>query len=169
MIAAVFALVLAQQAATVVWENPPPPEPIAAEQTPSAPADATSVLPEWARADPFAFERARCSPLVRGDRPMEVCQAETRALLAAALGGALPEALRPPGMSGDCQMMRAQGGGSAYALQCGPRSRPATASAALREQDCRPRVEGGAFTSQCRPVDDLGGKGLSLRLWGADD
>ena len=59
MIAAVFAVLLMQQPA----------------------ASSAGPLPEWAKADPFAFERARCSALVRGETPLNVCQAEVRRLL----------------------------------------------------------------------------------------
>ena len=55
MLVAFALLLLAQQAApTVVWEAPP-----AAEAPPPRPAHN---VPEWGLADPFGYERARCSP-----------------------------------------------------------------------------------------------------------
>lgn len=166
MIAAAFALVLMQQSApTVVWES--------SAETPAAAASDASVVshsvPAWGLADPFGFERARCSPLVRGAKSMETCQSEVRAQLALALGPDLPEALRPTGMAGDCQMMQSAAGGSAYAMQCGPQSRAASAPSALREMDCRPRPAEGGFSSECRPIDETGKKGLSVTLWGDKD
>lgn len=165
MIAAAFALLLFQQPApSVVWEAPAP-DPVV--ETP-APTVQHSV-PAWGLADPFGFERARCSPLVRGAKSMETCQTEVREQLALAMGSDLPEALRPSGMAGDCQMIQANAGGSAYAVQCGPQSRAASAPSALREMDCRPRPVEGGFSSECRPVDAKDSKGLSINLWGDKD
>ena len=65
--------------------------------------------------------------------------------------------------------MQSAAGGSAYAMQCGPQSRPANAPSALREMDCRPRPTEGGFSSECRPVDETGKKILSLTLWGDKD
>lgn len=160
MIVALALLVLQQTDATVVWDTTPP----AAAEAPAVKPDHT--VPEWGVADPFGYERARCSPLVRGDAPLEVCQAQVRGQLALALGDALPEALRPAGMAGDCQMMRASAGGSAYAVQCGAPSSAPTASRAPKDMDCRPRPVQGGFSSECRPVESPSDKGLSLRLWG---
>jgi hypothetical protein len=126
-------------------------------------------VPDWGLADPFGYERARCSPLVRGAKSMETCQTEVREQLALAMGDGLPDALRPAGMAGDCQMMQSAAGGSSYALQCGPQSRNLSSGPALREMDCRPRPVEGGFSSECRPVESTGGKGLSLKLWGDDD
>lgn len=161
MLAAFALLLLAQQAApTVVWEAPP-----AAEAPPPRPAH---TVPEWGLADPFGYERARCSPQLRGARSLEVCQAEVRAQLALALGPDLPDALRPEGMAGDCQMAQAAQGGSSYGLQCGPQSRAPTDSPRPKEVDCRPRPERGGFSSECRPVGTTEDKGLTLKLWGND-
>jgi len=165
MIAAAFALLLLQQTApNVVWETP------AQEPVVEAPAPAPAhTVPDWGLADPFGFERARCSPLVRGAKPLGVCQTEVREQLALALGADLPEALRPAGMAGDCQMMRKASGGSDYAGKCGPQSRAAAAASPLREMDCRPRPVEGGFSSECRPVEGGERKGLSLTLWGDRD
>jgi len=103
MIAAAFALLILQQAApTVVWYAPAPE---AVVETPAPPFEHN--VPAWGLADPFGFERARCSPLVRGQKSMAECQTEVRDQLAIAMGSDLPEALRPSGMAGDCQMIRA--------------------------------------------------------------
>lgn len=165
MIIAAVALLLFQQVApSVTWQEAEPAQ-AAAHATP--PVD----LPEWARADPFAYERARCSPLVRGETPLEACQAETRLTLAAALGDALPDALRPAGAPEDCQMMREASGGSAYAVQCGARPRDAIAAPVLQEQDCRPRPDQrGGFSTSCRPTNPARGddEGLKIKLWGDD-
>jgi hypothetical protein len=72
-------------------------------------------------------------------------------------------------MAGDCQMIQSSAGGSAYAMQCGPKSRAATAPSTLQEMDCRPRPVEGGFSSECRPVEAAAGKGLSLKLWGDKD
>lgn len=166
MITAAFALLLAMQqpASSVVWETPTPEPNVQI----AAPAPQHTV-PAWGVADPFGYERARCSPLVRGDKPMATCQAEVRDQLALALGDRLPEALRPAGMADDCEMTQAQSNGSAYALQCGARSRSVAASSLPQEMDCRSRPEGGGFNSECRPVNAPASKGLSIKLWGDDD
>ena len=165
MIAAAFALILFQQPVpSVVWEASAP-DPVV--ETP-APTVQHSV-PAWGLADPFGFERARCSPLVRGAKSMETCQTEVREQLALAMGPDLPDALRPSGMAGDCQMIQANASGSAYAVQCGPQSRAASAPSALREMDCRPRPVEGGFSSECRPVDTTESKGVSITLWGDKD
>ncbi|HZW15340.1 MAG TPA: hypothetical protein VFF66_03690 [Brevundimonas sp.] len=56
---------------------------------------AAFTLPEEARADPFGYERAECSPLIR-DRTetLEACQLRVRRTLSVALGDALPDALK---------------------------------------------------------------------------
>ncbi|MFA4939537.1 hypothetical protein [Brevundimonas sp.] len=109
MIAAAFALLLFQQPAPTVVCETAAPEPVV--ETPATPAQHS--VPAWGLADPFGFERARCSPLVRGAKLMETCQTEVREQLALAMGPDLPEALRPSGMAGDCQMIQANAGGSA--------------------------------------------------------
>ena len=112
LIAALAYLVIQPAATAVVWEQPPAAVEAASgassEATPGRPA---TTLPDWALTDPFGYERARCNPMVRGAKTLEACQAETRIALATALGDDLPDALRPPGMAGDCQMIQAAGGG----------------------------------------------------------
>ena len=107
--------------------------------------------------------------MVRGDISLDACQLQVRSALAEAMGRDLPDALRPPGMAGDCRMVQAIAGGSDYALQCGDRNRDVVGSAAPQEVDCRPRAEWCGFTSECRPVNSVESNGLKLRLWGDED
>ncbi|HRJ64500.1 MAG TPA: hypothetical protein PLR59_09150, partial [Brevundimonas sp.] len=97
MLAIVFAVMLQQTAplpaaaGQVVWETPAPVEaaqPVAAADIPA--------IPDSARADPYGYERAECSPLIRSSREtLEACQARVRVILAAHLGDALPAGLTP--------------------------------------------------------------------------
>ncbi|MDY6925216.1 MAG: hypothetical protein SWI22_14805 [Pseudomonadota bacterium] len=163
------ALVLQQAAANqVVWQTPPPPEPVVAE------AAAIPTIPDWARADPYGYERSECSPLVRkGDESMEACQARVRATLAAHLGDALPVGLAGTSAADQCRQAAA---GDRYALQCGAPSRSGPATSRLVEQVCetrpRARAEGGVnWTEECRPGDgsEPPEEGLRIRLGGDDD
>ena len=169
MIAAALAtLFLMQQSLanpTIVWEPPAPDVPAEAP----APAPRHTV-PDWGVADPFGFERARCNPVIRGDKPLEVCQAEVRTQLALALGDRLPDALRPVGMADNCQMRRNEADGAAYAVLCAPRPRSSIVSPPPQEMDCRsrPANNGGGFTSECRPINAPEAKGASLKLWSSD-
>jgi hypothetical protein len=162
MLAALALLLVPQAAPAVVWETSPP----AVAEAPAL--SVTHTVPAWGLADPFGYERARCSPQLRGERSLEVCQAEVRSQLALALGPDLPDALRPAGMAGDCQMTQAAERGSPYGLQCGPQSRAPTDAPLPKEVDCRPRPVEGGFSSECRPVGATDDKGLKLRLWGND-
>ena len=171
MLAAVAAALVLQQAATgqVVWQTPPPPEPVTAEA-----AAAIPTVPDWARADPYGYERSECSPLIRSaSESMEACQGRVRAALAANLGNDLPIGLAAGGAAEDC---RQEAAGDRYALQCGAPSRSGPATSRLVEQTCetRPRAQGQggvAWTEECRPTD--GSKppeeGLRFRLGGDDD
>lgn len=164
--AAIATLFLMQQPApTIVWETPAPEVPAEAP----APAPQHNV-PDWGVADPFGFERARCNPVIRGDKPLDVCQAEVRTQLALALGDKLPDALRPVGMADNCQMRRNEADGSAYAVLCAPPPRSTITSSVPQEMDCRSRPDrnGGGFTSECRPVSGAEEKGASIKLWGND-
>ena len=59
----------------------------------AAPAAA---LPASAAADPYGYERAECSPLIRSPaETLESCQTRVRRTLAATLGAALPPDLSP--------------------------------------------------------------------------
>ena len=151
----------AAAAGTIAWSEPTP---IVAE----APAAPPPPLPAWALADPFGWERAQCSPMIRKDATLEACQARVRTDLAANLGDALPAALRPPAVQ-ECR--RTEDG---YAVDCGAPARPGRASPVLREQDCgtrmvRQREGGAAFTSDCRaPAGEERNEGLQIRLGGND-
>lgn len=169
MLAVAFAVML-QQAATgqVVWETPPPP--VAAE---AAPAIDIPAIPDSARADPWGYERAECSPLIRkAEESMEACQQRVRTALAANLGAALPAGLTPAGTTNEC---RQEAAGDRYALQCGSPSRPDRPTTTLEERSCetRPRVQpqgGVAWTEECRPASGVRAEddGLRIRLGGRD-
>jgi len=169
MLAAVFTLIL-QQAATgqVVWSEPAPP---AAAVAPAA--TTTHNLPDWARADPFGYERSECSPMIRkASETQEACQARVRIELASDLGDALPAALRPAAAPDSC---RQEAAGDRYAVQCGAPTRDAAPTVALEEQACdtRPQVQpqgGVAWTQECRPASGVrtGQDGLKFRLGGRD-
>ncbi|HEY0927199.1 hypothetical protein [Brevundimonas sp.] len=166
--AAVLSTLILQQAAggQVVWSTPA--EPVAVVAPAAAPP-----IPDWARTDPFGYERSECSPLIRAaSESMESCQNRVRFALSANLGDALPAALRPAGAADNC---RQEAAGDRYALQCGAPSRPDRPATAMQEQVCetRPqaRQQGGvAWTEQCRPAS--GGRdnddGLKFRLGGRD-
>lgn len=166
---ALVAAVMLQQAAPgqVVWREPAPPAPAVAP-TPAAPA-----LPEWARADPYGYERSECSPLIRkANESLEACQARVRTALALDLGADLP-----PGLSGGAaaEQCRQEAAGDRYALQCGAPSRSVASGPRLVDRTCetRPRAqaEGGvAWVEECRPADgsEPPEEGLRIRLGGDD-
>jgi hypothetical protein len=153
----------------VVWGAPaaapaPEPEP--------APASAASTLPDWARADPFAWERSQCSPLIRAaDEGADACQARVRAGLRAELGeDALPAAMRTQPME-ECGPA---GEAGRYQTQCLPRERTAQATpTAPPERRCevRPQRTGrdGAvgFQEVCEPRPGEQ-QGLRINLGGRD-
>ena len=167
---ALVAAVILQQAATgqVVWQTPAPPEPVVVE-TPAA----VPTIPDWARADPYGYERSECSPLVRSaDESMEACQARVRGALAANLGDALPVGLAAANAGDQC---RQEAAGDRYALQCGAPSRSGPATTRLVERTCetRPRAQaqgGVIWTEECRPADgsEPAEDGLRIRLGGND-
>lgn len=166
---ALVAAVILQQAATgqVVWQAPAPPEPVIA-QPPAPPS-----IPDWARADPYGYERSECSPLMRkANESLEACQARVRAALALDLGDALPAGLAGSDPAENC---RQEAAGDRYALQCGAPGRSGISAPRLVDRTCetRPRAqrEGGVvWTEECRPAD--GSKppeeGLRIRLGGED-
>ena len=165
MLAVVLAVMLQQAAAgQVVWQAPAEPTIIA------APAEIPAI-PDSARTDPYGYERAQCSPLVRkADETLEACQTRVRAALAANLGDALPPGLAPIGSPDDC---RQEAAGDRYALQCGAPGRPDRPAVALEERACesRPRAQaqgGVAWTEECRPVSGQAEpeEGLRIRLGG---
>ncbi|WGM31771.1 hypothetical protein [Brevundimonas sp. NIBR11] len=162
--AVVLALVIQQSAGAIQWESAsPPPEPELAAVAPVARTN----LPDWALADPFAWERSQCSPLVSRE-PLDICQARVRVELSAALGDRLPAGLRPPGEPVPC--LATPGDDGKYPVQCGAPERRAAASAPPPPTDCRPRAtrQGGsvAFVTDCRAEEQSGG--LSINLLGRD-
>jgi hypothetical protein len=173
MLAVAFAVMLQQTAplpaatGQVVWETPMPVEaaqPAAVDLPP---------IPDSARTDPWGYERAECSPLIRSaQETLEACQARVRVTLAAHLGSALPAGLAPAGAANDC---RQEAAGDRYALQCGAPSRPQRPATVLEERSCetRPRAQaagGVAWTEECRPASGRreDEDGLKIRLGGRD-
>lgn len=152
----------------VVWGAPaaaPAPEP---EPAPAV----ASTVPDWGRADPFAWERSQCSPLVRpADEAADACQSRVRATLRAELDeAALPAAMRTQPME-DCGPA---GDAGRYQTQCAPRERTAQATpTAPPERRCevRPQRTGrdGAvgFQEVCEPRPGES-QGLSVTLFGRD-
>jgi len=167
MLALVAALFLQQAApGQVVWQEPAPPEPVIAP-TPAAPA-----LPDWARADPYGYERSECSPLIRkADESLEACQSRVRTALALDLGADLP-----PGLAGGdaAEQCRQEAAGDRYALQCGAPGRSAPAGPDMRARECttRPRSDGEgrmSFEEVCTVNgEDVRDEGLRIRLGGGD-
>lgn len=157
-------LVLQQAGSAVVWETPAPDlEPV------PEPVIVSTNVPAWALADPFAWERSQCSPLVRREPSLDVCQARVRSELSAALGDRLPAGLRPAGETVPC--LATPGDDGAYPVQCGVPERQAAAAVSPTIPDCRPRAQrqGGsvAFVTDCRSESAQQG-GLSFRLGGKD-
>ena len=162
--AAVLSALMLQQTAPgpVVWASPAEPVPVAAAAVTAPP------IPDWARADPFGYERSECSPLIRAaTEPMEACQSRVRFALAANLGDALPAGLRPTGSLDNC---RQEAAGDRYAMQCGAPTRSVPPGPDLQDRNCttRPSVTGQgavAFREECT----LGGRevreeGLKINL-----
>ena len=174
MLAVVFAVMLQQAAplpaatGQVVWETPAPVAPAEAVAAIDLPA-----IPDSARADPWGYERAECSPLIRSSQEsLETCQARVRVTLAAHLGDALPAGLIPAGAPDEC---RQEAAGDRYALQCGTPVRATRPTAVLEDRSCetRPRVQprgGVAWTEECRPASGPreDNDGLKVRLGGRD-
>ncbi|MGV9008850.1 hypothetical protein [Brevundimonas sp.] len=171
MLAVVFAVLLQQAAPSpgvqgqVLWTTPitPPPE---------APAAPRPILPDAARADPYGYERAECSPYVRASsETLEACQFRIRSVLAASLGEATPDGLRPSAESERCRPDPRTGG---FALDCGiTRTVPAGPDLADRRCETRPTrlPQGGvAYTENCastRPGESQS-QSLSIKLFGDD-
>ncbi|WP_426051205.1 hypothetical protein [Brevundimonas sp. SL161] len=161
----VFAMTLVMQQAggAMSWQEPVPDLDPGPE-----PAIVSTTLPAWALADPFAWERSQCSPLVSRE-PLDICQARVRTELSAALGDRLPAGLRPAGEPLPC--LATPGDDGAYPVQCGTPERQAAAAVTPPAADCRPRPQrqGGsvAFITDCR-AENAGDRGLSFRLFGKD-
>ena len=170
MLAAVLFVLFAQQtpAATdqVVWTTPVAAAP--AEAPPPAPP-----IPDWARNDPYGYERSECSPMIRSrEETLDDCQSRVRLALAANLGDAVPAGLRPANSADRC---RQEAAGDRYAMQCGAPIRTGGAAAAPEERVCetRPRAQpqgGVAWTEECRPASGRRDEdeGLRIRLGGND-
>jgi hypothetical protein len=154
----------------VVWGAPaaaPAPEP-----EPAPAAAAASTVPDWGRADPFAWERSQCSPLVRpADEAADACQARVRATLRAELDeAALQAAMRTQPME-ECGPA---GEAGRYQTQCLPRERATQATPTAppeRRCDVRPQRTGrdGAvgFQEVCEPRPGEQ-QGLRINLGGRD-
>lgn len=132
---------------------------------------AGSDLPAWALADPFGWERAECSPMIRRDPTLEACQARIRADLYAALGDRLPAGLMPASTPVPC--LATPGDDGTYPIRCGVPERPGTVTASVQAPDCRPRPtrQGGAlaFGTECRTESRSDNdSGVSFRLFGKD-
>ena len=164
LIALVSVLLLQQTPAqpTIIWSTP-------VEAPAPAPGAPAPPLPDWARADPFGYERSECSPLIRkATESQEACQARVRLALAANLGDALPDGLKPSGTTEECRQTAT---GDRYALQCGTPARPDRPVAASAERTCetRPQAQPGGsvvWQESCRPADGrpAGDDGLRIRL-----
>lgn len=163
-----FAVSLQQApAGQVVWQAEPD------SPAPAAAAAEVPAIPEWARTDPYGYERSECSPLIRkADESLEACQARVRFALAANLGSALPPGLAPSGAPDECRQAAA---GDRYAIQCGAPPRAGAPSRTITERTCetRPQAQpqgGVTWTEECRPADGTkpAEDGLRFRLGGDD-
>jgi hypothetical protein len=165
----VAALTLQQAAGMISWNPPPAPDPDASAEA-AAPAVPATTIPDWGLADPFSWERSQCSPMIRKDASMELCQARVRTDLAAALGDKLPAALQPSGVEGCRQVSNGAGG---YELTCAPVRREMSSNAAPVAEVCeeRPSATGGGgvnFERRCTPATGPapGRDGLTFKLGG---
>lgn len=167
--AALLSALILQQAAPgqVVWTQPAEPAPAVAATAAAAPT-----LPDWARADPFGYERSECSPLIRAaSESMESCQTRVRFALAANLGDALPAGLRPTGSLDNC---RQESAGDRYAMQCGAQARSVPEGPDLRDRTCNTRPsatrEGGVtYREECTVSGEPAREqGLRIKLNGRD-
>lgn len=176
MLTAVFAALMLQQAAGMIsWSPPPaadaPMPPEASESSaPRAAAPREPELPGWALADPFSWERSQCSPMIRKEASMELCQARVRTQLAAALGDRLPPGLQPSGVEGCRQVSNGQGG---YELTCAPPQRQTASSTGTPAPEVceeRPTATGSGgvnFERRCAPATGQTQRdGLSFRIGG---
>lgn len=168
LVVALVAFVLQQTSSGVVWNPQPDLRPDA-----EPPRAAAPTLPEWAIADPFAWERSQCSSLVRGAVSLGACQARVRTELAANLGEALPPALKPTGLEGEC--LPTDNAATGFAVSCAPQRRERAVVSAPQERVCenRPQRTGNGVVSwveTCRPAGGSSdtGEGLKLQLFGRD-
>lgn len=159
-------------------QDPPAPTAGAVTWTDEAPAASEPAappppIPDSARADPYGYERAECSPLIRSaGETMEACQARVRMALAANLGTDLPEGMAPGMKDEEC---RREAAGDRYALQCDAPTRSAPLVPRLADQQCRSqprRQPNGAvvWEETCRSDGrEPEREGLRSKLWGDDD
>lgn len=172
MIPSLIAFVAVFQVAAgdrIVWQIPAEPQAsteAVSKQTPSASGE--SMLPDWARQDPYAWERSQCHPALRGAEPMDHCQVRVRNQLKAVLGDRLPAGLQPEGISSCRQVSDGAGG---YQLTCSPQERTLSLRNAPAPEICdqRPRALAGGgvtFERTCRPENAPGRAGLSVSLSG---
>lgn len=171
MLAAAIALLLSPQTAPatagqVVWAEPAPPV------TEAPPAPAPPPIPDSARLDPYGYERAQCSPLIRpADESLGACQSRVRSVLAAHLGDSLPPGLTPSPAADNCRQAATD---DRYGMECARQARTVPDGPQLRERTCvsRPGVTASgavAFREECT----VGGReerdeGLRIRLGGND-
>jgi hypothetical protein len=170
MLTAVVAALMLQQAAGMISWNPPSPTTEAPSETPAeAPGPAAPTLPDWAVADPYAWERSQCSPMIRKEASMEACQVRVRTQLAAVMGDRLPSRLAPDGIEGCRQVSNGAGG---YELTCAPvqrtlNSAPAPVAEVCEERPTRSGNGAVSFARECRPATGATTKqGLSFKLGG---
>jgi hypothetical protein len=162
--AALAALLIQQAAGAIAWETPSSPS---VSEGPAATAGPASPLPDWARADPYAWERSQCSPMIRKDASLELCQVRVRSELAAALGDRLPAGLSPEAIEGCRQVSNGVGG---YQTTCAPVERtlnvtPAPVAEVCEERPTRNANGAVTFERQCQPASGAASRdGLVLRL-----
>jgi hypothetical protein len=169
MLAAVFASVLMMQQAAagqIVWNTPAPVEP-------AAPVVAAPPIPDWARSDPYGYERSECSPLIRqANETMEACQSRVRIALAANLGENMPRDLTPIAATDQCRQEASDG---RYDMECSTRARSELPSGPVLQEDraCanRPRgqTRGGiAWERVCETTPNSQSDGLKWTFGGRD-
>ncbi|WP_122464864.1 hypothetical protein [Brevundimonas lutea] len=172
MLMSVFAVLALSQDPTTAgvsspdirWAEPTP-------EVAAPPAEPPPPIPDSARADPFGYERAQCSPYVRDEgESLEACQMRVRQALAANLGSDLPEGLALERRAPDCT----PGLEGQRPLEC---DRPRRQSGIVRPtlaQTCRtvPQSDGNdrvTWREECRTDGaEEEGEGLKLRLFGGD-
>lgn len=173
-------MLIAVAAAFILQQTPPqdPPGQIVWNETPAdtvaPPAVPPPPIPDWARADPYGYERSECSPMIRSaDETLEQCQVRVRFALSANLGAALPDGLKAADAPEAC---RQEAAGDRYALQCGAPTRADQPLNRIVEQACETRPQatpGGGVTwrETCRPADGSppAEEGLRFRIGGDDD
>lgn len=129
MLPLIIALLLVQDAPVkgiILSDDPVPPE-VEEVKRPAA------TLPPHALSDPFGWERSQCSPYIRKDEPLEVCQVRVRSDLQAAMGEALPSALMPTAGLENCSPGNAENG---FKIECKPRQMTLPNRPNLQDRHC---------------------------------